>query len=153
VGKAKAIVRRGVYLGERSPAMKETPVKKLVALLALALAVPSLALAAKPPAPGNSQNSHGKAPQVLYVLKGTLTAYTNPGSVTIHVAGANHYRSGLKGMDLMFSVDSSTKVAVVTVGHKGIVKVRAAKKIATADLVATLQAQKAVQVVDQGATS
>jgi hypothetical protein len=47
--------------------------KKVVLLAALALAVPSLALAAKPPAPGNSQGSHGKAaPKVMYVLKGRL---------------------------------------------------------------------------------
>ena len=133
--------------------------RKLLVTAVVALAVPSLAIAAKPPAPGSqSQSKSNAAPQVLYVLKGTLSAYSNPGTVTIHVAGANHYRSDLKGKDLTLAVDSSTKVAVgtgtsVTVGHKGIVKVRAAKKIALADLLTTLQAQKAVQVIDQGATS
>jgi hypothetical protein len=130
--------------------------RNLVVIALLALAVPSLALAAKPPTPG-SQSQAKAVPKVLYVLKGTITAYSNPGTVTIHVASSNHYRNDLK-TDLTFAVDSSTKVAVegggsVTIGHKAIVKVRAAKKIAAADLLATLQAQKAFQVVEQGAAS
>jgi hypothetical protein len=129
--------------------------RNLMLIALLALAVPTFALAAKPPAPGAQSHSQA-APKVLYILKGTLSAYSNPGSVTIHVTSANHYRADLKGKDLTFAVDSSTKVAVstgssVTVGHKGIVKVKAAKKIALADLLTTLQAQKASQVIDQGA--
>lgn len=127
--------------------------RKLLVIALVALAVPSLAVAAKPPAPG-SQSKSQAAPKVLYIFKGTLSAYSNPGTVTIHVASANHYRGDLKGKDLTLAVDSSTKVGTsVTVGHKGIVKVRAAKKIAAADLLSTLQAQKAFQVIDQGASS
>ena len=135
--------------------------RKLPVLLALALAVPTAALAAKPPAPGNSQ---GKAPQVMYVLKGTLTAYTaaagaTNGSVSLLVKSANHHGASLKGQTLTFAVSSSTKVVTgdataVTVNDNGVVKVRGPKKIAATDNLATvLQALTAKQVIDQGAAS
>ena len=135
--------------------------RKLPVLLALALAVPSLALAAKPPAPGNSQ---GKAPQVMYILKGTLTAYTaaagtTNGSVSLLVKSANHHGASLKGQTLTFAVSSSTKVvtgegATVTVNDNGVVQVRGPKKIgATDDLATVLQALTAKQVIDQGVAS
>ncbi len=138
--------------------------RKLPLFLALALAVPSLALAAKPPAPGNSQGSHGKAPQVMYILKGTLTAYTaaagtTNGSVSLLVKSANHHGASLKGQTLTFAVSSSTKVVTgdataVTVNDNGVVKVRGPKKIAATDNLATvLQALTAKQVIDQGAAS
>ena len=135
---------------------------RLSLLFALALAVPGLALAAKPPAPGNSQASHGKAPQVMYVLKGTLTAYTAAngtinGSVSLLVKGANHHGAALKGQTLTFAASSSTKVvtgdgAAVTVNDNGVVKVRGPKKIGATDNLATvLQALTAKQIIDQGA--
>ena len=138
--------------------------RKLPVFLALALAVPSLALAAQPPAAGNSQDSHGKAPQVMYVLKGTLTAYaaasgaTN-GSVSLLVKSTNHHGASLKGQTLTLAVSSSTKVvtkdgAAVTVNDNGVVKVRGPKKIGATDNLATvLQALTAKQVIDQGAAS
>jgi hypothetical protein len=126
--------------------------RKLTLGLVLALAVPSMALAAKPPTPNHSQSK--SAPKVLYVLKGTLTAYSNPGTVTITVSSANHYGSLLEKKSLSFAVNASTKVVgTFAVNDKGIVKVRAAKKIAAADLLTTLQAQSAFQVIDQGASS
>jgi ABC-type oligopeptide transport system substrate-binding subunit len=131
--------------------------RKIVLLAALALAVPSIALAAKPPAPGNSQSSHGKAPQVLYVLKGTLVAYSNPGTVTINIVSANHYRSVFKNQTLQLTVTGLTKVAAdggtVTAGHKGIVKLKAPKNLAAATLLSTLQGMAASQVIDQGPAS
>ena len=138
--------------------------RKLPLFLALALAVPTVALAAKPPAPGNSQDTRGKAPQVMYVLKGTLTAYTvangaTNGSVSLLVKNANHHGASLKGQTLTFAVSSSTKVvtkdgAAVTVNDNGVVKVRGPKKIgATDDLATVLQALTAKQVIDQGAAS
>ena len=138
--------------------------RKLPLFLALALAVPSLALAAKPPAPGNSQGSQGKAPQVMYVLKGTLTAYTaaagaTNGSVSLLVKSANHHGASLKGQTLTFAVSSATKVvtgdaAAVTVNDNGVVQVRGPKKIGATDNLATvLQALTAKQVIDQGAAS
>ena len=132
--------------------------KKLLALIVLALAVPSLALAAKPPAPGSS----GKGtPKVLYILKGTLTAYTaasgtTGGTVSIKVGSSNIGKATLKGQTLTFTVSpSATKVTgTVTVDHKGIVKVKAAKKVTAANLLATLSPTEplvAAQVIDQGA--
>ena len=132
--------------------------KKLLALVVLALALPSLALAAKPPAPG----SNGKGtPKVLYILKGTLTAYTaangtTDGTVSIKVSSSNLGRAALKGQTLTFAVSSTaTKVsAAVTANDKGVVKVKAAKKVAAAALLAALQPSPslvATQVIDQGA--
>ena len=47
--------------------------KLMIALVSLALLLPTVALAKnKPSHPG----SKGKAPKVMYVLRGTLTAYT-----------------------------------------------------------------------------
>lgn len=138
--------------------------RKLPLFLALALAIPAVALAAKPPAPGNSQASHGKAPQVMYVLKGTLTAFTaangtTNGSVSVLVKSANHHGASLTGQTLTFAVSSATKVvtgdaAAVTVNDNGVVKVRGPKKIAATDNLATvLQALTAKQVIDQGAAT
>src|SRR5216684_1978751 len=136
--------------------------RKLLVFLALTLAIPAVALAAKPPVPGSSQASHGKAPQVMYVLKGTLTAYTaaagaTNGSVSLLVKSANHHGASLKGQTLTFAVSSATKVVTgdataVTVNDNGVVKVRRPKKIAATDILATvLQALTAKQVIDQGA--
>ncbi len=138
--------------------------RKLLVFLALTLAIPAAALAAKPPVPGSSQASHGKAPQVMYVLKGTLTAFTaavgaTNGSVSLLVKSANHHGASLKGQTLTFAVSSATKVVTgdataVTVNDNGVVKVRGPKKIAATDILATvLQALTAKQVIDQGAAS
>jgi hypothetical protein len=135
--------------------------RKLLAVLALALGVPSLALAAKPPTPG-SQPSHGKAaPQVMYVLKGTLTAYTaangaTSGSVSLLVKSANHHGATLKGQTLTFPVASTTKIVTgtataVTVNNNGLVQIRGPKTVTpAATLAAVLQALTARQVIDQG---
>lgn len=135
--------------------------KKALLLVFAALMIPSVALAAKP-APGG--NGGKGAPQVTYVLKGTLSSYSaydsaTPanGSITILVQHANHHGKSLKGQTLTFPVDANTKVSLtdgvtaITDGDRGIVKVRAAKKIAAADLATTLQTQPARQIVDQGA--
>jgi hypothetical protein len=137
-----------------------TPVRKLLPLVVLALAAPSFALAAKPPTPTNNGKA---APKVLYVLRGTLTAYTaangsSNGSVSILVKAANHGRATLKTQTLTFPLSSHTKVvtpdgAALTVNDKGIVKVRGPKKITPTDLASTLQALTAFQVIDQGPPS
>jgi len=139
--------------------------KKLLVLAALALAVPSLALAAKPPSPGNPPGAHGKsAPMVMYVLKGQLTAFTAAsgainGKVTILVKHANHHGASLVNMSLTFPVSSATKIVVrgggvLAVLDKGIVKVRGPKNLAAGQNLATvLQALTAFQVIDQGPTS
>jgi hypothetical protein len=148
-----------------------TTVKKLLVLAALALAVPSLALAAKPPAPGNSQGTHGKsAPNVLYILKGTLSAYmaasgSTNGHVTITITHANHHAKTLVNKQtpvmVTIAVSSTTKVhmhagaTTITDGDKGVVKVRLPKNTPAADLLTTLENAFTVarQVIDQGPAS
>lgn len=142
--------------------------KKVLLLAVMALAIPSVALAAKPPHPSQGgPGLHGKAaPKVMYVLKGTLSAYsafdsgTNTnGSITIAVTHANHHGKALVGQTLTFPVGSATKVVLengattITDGDLGIVKIKAAKNIAAADLATTLQATNAFQVIDQGPAS
>ena len=132
--------------------------KKALILILAALMIPSVALAAKPA-------HHGpKAPrQVTYILKGTLSNYAaydsvTPanGSITIVVNHANNHGKALKGATLTFPIDAKTKISLrhqlttITNGDRGIIAVRAAKKIAPADLAATLQALPAKHVVDQG---
>jgi hypothetical protein len=144
--------------------------KRLLLLTALALAVPSLALAAKPPSPGNSQGTHGKsAPKVMYALKGTLSNYTaangaNNGMVTITITIANHHAKTLVNSTptaLTIIVSSTTKVVMhdgattIANGDRGVVKVRAPKNTPAANLVATLTTLPTVasQVIDQGPAS
>jgi hypothetical protein len=139
-------------------------VRKLLASVVVALAVPAVALATKPPAP-NTQGNHSKAaPKVLYILKGTLTKYTaadgsTNGSVEILVNRANRHGAALKTLTLTFAVSSQTRVvfrdgAGYAANDKGIVKVRGPKKVGPNDDLATvLQALTAKQVVDQGAAT
>ena len=144
---------------------------KIALIAALALAgVPAAALAAHPATPANSNanshatatsttgvssqaNSHASAAKVLFVLRGTLTAYTaangtTNGSISITVRGSNHESSTLKSAGtLTFPVSSSTKVVgTPTSGHAGIVKIRAPKNSSAA----TLATLTAFQVIDQG---
>jgi len=129
----------------------------LLAVVAALTITPAAALAKGGP-------GHGKgAPKVMYVLKGKLSnyqpydsIYAQSGSITITVKSANHHGKALKNMSLTFPVDGHTQislnhhVSVIADGDKGIVKVKAPKKIAAADLATTLQATAASQVVDQG---
>lgn len=137
--------------------------KKALFFAIAALLVPGVALAkGKPP---TGPGSHGKsAPKVLYILKGTLSGYTafsapsTNGSITIVVSRANYHGKALKGQTLTFPVDAKTKVVfpngatTITDGDKGIVKVRAPKRIAAADLASTLQTFSAKQIVDQASS-
>ncbi len=142
--------------------------KKLIATLVIALAIPSAALASKPsPPPGKSGDPHGKAQpkMVLYVLKGTLSAYTaatsgGNGSVTITITKANHYGSLLSANTpavTFANVTMKTKVVLngtFASGDLGVVKVRAPKTFAgatTQTVTAALQAQPSLfQIIDQG---
>jgi len=131
--------------------------KKALLLVIAALMVPSIALATNP-SPGRS------APKVLYVLKGKLSAYSpysapNNGSITIVVSHSNYHGRALKGQTLTFALNARSRVSLadglttITDNDKGIVTVRAARRIPAADLAATLQAIPARHVVDQGASS
>ncbi len=134
--------------------------RKLILFAATALLVPSLALAAgKPSNPGKSKTAGANAaPKVMYVLKGTLTAYqaangTADGSVTITVKSSNHHARALKGQQVQIPVSATTKVVgKFTMNDNGIVKVRAPKNTTAAALLAALQSAKAWQVIDQGST-
>ena len=141
--------------------------RKLILLAVVVLALPTLALAAKPASPGKSQEPHGKAaatPKVMYVLKGTLTAFmaangTTNGSVSLLVKSANHHGASLKNTTLTFAVSATTKVVTgkntsVTINDKGLIQVRGPKKIGATDNLATvLQALTAKKVIDQGPAS
>jgi hypothetical protein len=143
--------------------------------MALALALPSFALAAKPPSPGhgprpspgNSQRRHGKsAPQVMYVLEGALSNYTpaeaTSGTITITITHANHQAKTLVNAQSPVSVTIivtwDTKVVMrrnaTTIGNGdiGVVKVRLPKNTPAANLTPTLTALPTVaaQVIDQG---
>jgi hypothetical protein len=103
-------------------------------------------------------------PMTTYTLRGKLSSYAaydkvTPanGTVTILVKHAMPHGKSLKGMTLVFSIDAATKVRLndklttITDGDRGIIKVRAPKKIAPADLATTLQASPAKVVHDLGA--
>jgi hypothetical protein len=136
--------------------------KKALILVLAALMVPSVALAAKP-------SHHTKTPpQVTYRLSGTLSNYSpydsvTPanGSITILVRHANkglggHPVPALRGKTLTLPVDANTKiffahgVTAIANGDRGGITLRAAKKIAPADLIATLQLSPARQIHDNG---
>jgi hypothetical protein len=124
---------------------------KVLIVLALALAVPALAIAAQPAQPGKS------APKVQYVLKGTLTSFTpstgdTDGSITFMITKSNHHGATLKDQSLMLLIKPSTKVVFDTDGELTpeetvVVKVRELRR--TTDALALLTGKNARQVVDQ----
>jgi hypothetical protein len=142
--------------------------KKTLLIAIAALMIPGVALAKANPGHGKNgvPGTHGRsAPKVLYILKGTLSGYSaydsatsTPGSVTIVVGRANYHGKALKGQTLTFPTGAATKITLengattITDGDRGIVKIRAFKRIAAADLASTLQASSARQVLDHGAS-
>ena len=89
--------------------------KRALIFVVAALMVPSVALAKGNP--GHGHQGGKSAPKVMYVLKGTLSAYTaatstTPGSITIAVTRANHHGAALKGQTLTFPTDANTKVSL-----------------------------------------
>jgi hypothetical protein len=122
--------------------------RKTLAIFILALAIPSVALAAKPSKPSPSQSK--AAPKVMYVLKGTLWNYTAAsstatGSITIHVTHSNYHGRLLKGQDLSFTVATSTATTLngttISDGARGVVKFRALKSLTgSSGLLAALSA-------------
>jgi len=105
-------------------------------------------------------------PKVMYVLHGTLSSYTaynavtsTPGSITILVKSSNYHGRALKNTSLTFPVGANTKIVLnngvtaIADNDSGIVKIKAVKKVAAADLAATLQAQTARQIIDNGPSS
>jgi hypothetical protein len=138
--------------------------KKAIVFLiaALALAIPTGAAFAQ--SPNAHQGTLGKsAPNVRYVLKGTLSGYiafdssTNTnGQVTILVKHSNRHGRALKDASLTFTLDASsrvtfkhTKQTTINDGDKGIITLRAPKRI-TGDLASQLPGlAKKIHVRDQ----
>jgi hypothetical protein len=133
---------------------------KLITVLFAALVVPTAALAAKPTTTTTAATPKG--PQVMYILRGKLTAYSaangaTKGSVSILVKSASYNGASLRTKTLTFATSPSTKVVaphgVAKVNDTGIVKVRGPKKIAATDNLGTiLQAAAAFEIVDQGSS-
>ncbi len=140
------------------------------------LAIPAAALATKPPHPVHPNSPVATTttvttastttttatpvkphPTVLFVLHGTVSAYTaasggTNGSLAITVKSSNHESSALKGatQPLTFVVSTTTKLVLhdgsaIATGDSAIVKIRAVKNAA----VAVLEATPSFQVIDQ----
>lgn len=135
--------------------------RKLIILVAVALAIPTSAALGKgkPSSPGKS------APKVVYILKGTLSGYTaynsstsTNGNITILVTRSNRHGKALKRQTLTFTgeVTVSTKVGLhdgattIADGERGVVKVKALKRIDPSALVSTLESTLVRQIRDQG---
>ena len=128
----------------------------LLAVLAALMITPAVALAKSDTGPmGN--------PRVLYILRGTLSAYTaydagtqTAGSITILVKRANYHGWALRNTSLTFPVGATTTIVLnngvtaIADGDRGAVKVKAPLRIAKADLAATLQTKTARQIIDNG---
>lgn len=136
--------------------------KRVIVLLVAALAIPTSVAIAKGPPSNKGGKSH---PKVLYILKGTLTGYTpynsstnTAGSITILVKRANHHGHALKGQTLTFQdeVVATTKVRLhahsttIADQDRGVVKVRAAKRIDPSVLASTLQTTPVKAIIDKG---
>jgi len=149
--------------------------KKLLPFAIAALLIPSAALAkGKPPTAGTHTN-HGKA-NVMYVLHGTIYAYTpydstsqTNGSITIDVKTSNRHGKLLDGQTgVQITVGPNTKIelrngvtattiATSQPGDIGSVKVRAPrlafKSASLADVETALQNHAAHMVTDWGPAS
>jgi hypothetical protein len=138
----------------------------LLAAVAALMITPAAAFAKGGPGKGGPGSGKG-APNVMYVLRGTLSAYrpynnsiygSQNGSITITVKGGNHHAKALNGQALTFPVDANTKivlvngVAAIADGDRGLVKIKAPRRIAPVDLASTLQGLAAFQVIDKGAS-
>lgn len=133
--------------------------KRVIVLLAVALAIPTGVAFAKQPV----TSTHGKSnPTVMYVLKGTLSSYTAAtstvdGSISITVNHSNFHGRALKGKTLPFSTTMNTKVTMVngatqiTDGAKGVLKFKAPlHRKGDSTLITTLTTNaKALHIIDQ----
>lgn len=115
-----------------------------LALVVLALAIPTAALAAKPAPPVKCCKA-----RVTYVLKGTLSTFTAAstsanGSVTINVTHSNYHAHALVGHQLTFAIAMTTPTnlmgGTILNGAHGIVKFREFKNMTNANLMAALTA-------------
>jgi hypothetical protein len=127
--------------------------RKTLALLVLALALPCAALAATANAGTNAQG------KVSYVLRGSLWNYSaasasGNGSVTIRVTHANHHNGLLRHRSITFAVTANTKVQTssqtgtkpgqIKNGTRGTVEFRGALRISNGALLAALTSNSTV---------
>ena len=132
--------------------------KKAIVLVAVALAIPtSVALAQANPTRGKSN------PQVMYVLKGTLSNYlaatsTSPGYISIDVTHSNYHGRALRNAGpLTFQTTSKTRVTFmngatqITDGARGVLKFKAPLRFGAGTNIATAlpNAAKALHIIDQ----
>jgi hypothetical protein len=120
--------------------------RKTLAIVALALAITSVAFAT------TAQASKGKTkadPKVTYILKGTLSNFTAvsttaDGSVTINVTHSNFHAHALVGQQLTFGIAMTTPTnlmgGTIINGAHGIVKFRAPLRVSNTTLMAALTA-------------
>src|SRR4029079_16399699 len=105
--------------------------KMIVLTVAAALLGVSAAFATPPAThpthPTTPASTNAAKPTVMWVLHGTITAYTavhgrTNGSVSLTVNSSNHVAKGLKGQTIAFALSSSSNVVgTPTVGHKATV--------------------------------
>src|SRR5436305_2663696 len=86
--------------------------KKALIVLVAALALPTSVAFAQPSHPSKGGKS---APKVMYVLKGSLSAYAaatdnSTGSITILVKHSNYHAKALVGSSMTFTLTSQTRV-------------------------------------------
>ena len=125
--------------------------KRALIFLVAVVVLPTSVAFAKPSHPPKGGKS---APKVQYILKGTLSAYTaydsstsTDGTITIAVKHSNYHGRALKNASLTFTLTANSKVtfrhksslATDTATAKGVIVVRAPKKIA-GDLTTALPA-------------
>jgi hypothetical protein len=135
--------------------------RKLIVLLVAALAIPASVAIAKGPPPGKGGKS---APKVVYILKGKLSGFTaynkatnTPGSITIVVSHSNYHGKALKTHTLTFTGEVMAKTRVklhrgattIADGDRGVVKVKAAKRIDSSALLTTLEGTPVKQIIDK----
>jgi hypothetical protein len=78
--------------------------------VALALAIPTVAIAAKPDKPDHAK---GQAKPKNAVFKGTVVSTdTAAGTVTVHVLKVNHWSKAFKDSDVTFTVATVKKINV-----------------------------------------
>jgi hypothetical protein len=134
---------------------------KLTVLAIAAAAFAPAAFATKPAThpthPTTPASTNAAHPSVMYVLHGTITAYTavngtTNGSVTLTIKSANHPAAQLNGKaGVTFVLSSSTNVVgTPTVGHNATLKWRGTK---TPTGQAPAMPGAALQLIDQGSAS
>lgn len=133
--------------------------KMLLIAAAAALLAPAAALATKPPTKPShpTQSQSGSHPaKVMYILRGTVTAYTSGASITINLTSSNRHGKALESYSpLQFTSLTGTKVVLhkhadIAINDRVVIKVRYAKKFDPLTDPGLFVASPVQQIVDQG---